>query len=272
MVLESLLSPEIAKQKPFYLLGMSTAFSFLAIWLSNIIFPAQASAFAVALMTIFFVPYFHKMLSLEENVDREESKHHIHGFLTRHKSLIIAYSAFFMGTIIAFSFVFIFMPQYTNVFALQTGWLNSNRAVTGDIINPTHFSLYLANNTQVMLIFFILSVIFGAGAIFILTWNASVIAVFLGMIANSFVPAMGQPTAYVYGVSVGLASIALHGLPEIAGYFAAGVAGGILSTALIKESPGSKEFNEVMKDSVVWILAAEALIVSAAVLEALVIF
>ena len=66
MVLESMLSPETARKKPHYLLVLAAVFSFLSIWLANIIFPAQASAFAVALMAVFFVPYFHKMLSQEE--------------------------------------------------------------------------------------------------------------------------------------------------------------------------------------------------------------
>ncbi|MBI2583541.1 MAG: stage II sporulation protein M [Candidatus Aenigmarchaeota archaeon] len=272
MVLESLLSPETAKKKPYYLVALSAVFSFLAIWLANMVFPAQASAFAVALMAMFFVPYFHKMLSLEEEVDRKESHQHIHGFLTRHKPLIVSYSAFFLGTIITFSFVFMFVQDYSNVFSLQLDWFKSNNFLAGAVVDPAHFQVYLMNNTQVMMIFFILSVIFGAGAIFILTWNASVIAVYLGIFAEKLVPSLGQPTAYLYGVSAGLASIALHGIPEIAGYFFAGVAGGILSTALIRETPGTPEFNEVVKDSLVWILAAEMLIVLGAALEALAIF
>jgi uncharacterized membrane protein SpoIIM required for sporulation len=135
-------------------------------------------------------------------------------------------------------------------------------------VQPGNFERYLFNNTQVMFLFFILSVLFGAGAIFILAWNASVIAVFVGILANKLVPALGAPMAYVYGVGAGLGSIALHGVPEIAGYFFAGVAGGILSVGLLREKFMSKEFKEMAKDSLIWIGIGEGLIILGAFLEA----
>jgi len=69
-------------------------------------------------------------------------------------------------------------------------------------------------------------------------------------------------------VGAGLSSILLHGVPEIGGYFFAGVAGGILSVGILREKFMSKEFKEVAKDSIVWLVLGEALILVGAVLEA----
>ena len=120
-----------------------------------------------------------------------------------------------------------------------------------------------------MLLLFMLSIVFGAGAIFILVWNASIIAVFLGIFIRSFIE-QGFPitVAYLFGVPIGLSSIALHGIPEILAYFFAGLAGGILSVGIIREKIMSKEFTEVFKDALVFLLFAEVLILIAALVEA----
>ncbi|MFH0837274.1 MAG: hypothetical protein V1870_04045, partial [Candidatus Aenigmatarchaeota archaeon] len=57
-------------------------------------------------------------------------------------------------------------------------------------------------------------------------------------------------------------------IPEIAGYFFAGIAGGILSIALLREEFMSKEFKEAGKDVLVWVILAEFLIILGAALEA----
>lgn len=117
---------------------------------------------------------------------------------------------------------------------------------------------------------FILSVLFGAGATLILSWNASVIAVYLGLVINKFVPTLGTVAAFLYGIPIGLGSIVLHGVPEILAYFFAGIAGGILSIGLLREKIMSKTFKEVCKDSIAFLLIAEFLIIIAALLEAFV--
>jgi len=115
---------------------------------------------------------------------------------------------------------------------------------------------------------FILSTIFGAGAIFILTWNASVIAVYVGFGINSFIrDGVSPEIAYLLGVPAGLGSIALHGVPEIGAYFVAALAGGMLSVGIIREK-FKGHFEKIFIDSVIFLGIAEVLIIIAAFLEA----
>ena len=110
--------------------------------------------------------------------------------------------------------------------------------------------------------------IFGAGAIFILAWNASVIAVYVGFVINNFIRSGVSPEiAYVLGVPAGLGSIALHGIPEIAAYFVAALAGGMLSVGIIREK-FKGHFEKILMDSLLFLAFAEGLIIVAAFLEA----
>jgi len=266
MVLESVLNPKTAYQKPLRVFGLSVLFTFISVWLAYNLFPAQASVLSVSFVTIFFVPFFHRLFSVEEKKDEIAAKQKKKsGFITRHRQIVGIYGFFFMGMILAYSFLYVFSPATNDIYTLQLDWFRSQGLAA---VQQGDFSRYFFNNTQVMVLFFTLSVLFGAGAIFILAWNASIIAVFVGIMANKLVPALGMPMAYAYGVGAGLSSILLHGVPEIGGYFFAGVAGGILSVGILREKFMSKEFKEVAKDSIVWLVLGEALILVGAVLEA----
>ena len=267
MVLESLLNPKTAANKPLHIFTVSILFTAISSWLALNLFPAQSSILSVAFVTIFFVPFFQRLFAVEERKDELAARHKVKaGFIKRHKPIVVAYTAFFLGMVLTYSFLYVFSPTVRDLYSLQLDWFRSQGIAA---VQSESFERYVVNNSQVMVLFFILSVLFGAGAVFILAWNASVIAVFVGLIANKLVPALGAPVAYVYGVGTGLGSIALHGIPEIGGYFFAGVAGGILSVGLIRERFMSREFKEVAKDSIAWLVIGEVLIVIGAVLEAL---
>ena len=180
----------------------------------------------------------------------------------RHKSIISIFTAFFLGIVIATSFVFIFLP-FHDAFSLQSSVLR------GLASSPeTDFLRIFLNNTQVMVLMFLFSVIMGAGAIFILAWNASVIAVYVGFVINNFIrDGISPQLAYVLGVPLGLGSIALHGIPEIGAYFVAALAGGMLSVGIIREKLKGY-FKKIFADSLLFLALAEVLIVIAALLEA----
>lgn len=98
------------------------------------------------------------------------------------------------------------------------------------------------------------SFLFGAGAIFILAWNASVIAAAIGVFAKSS----------LVNMPAGMLRYLFHGLPEISSYFIVALAGGIIGTAIIKHEFGTDKFWRVLQDSLdLVILALVVLIVSA---------
>jgi uncharacterized membrane protein SpoIIM required for sporulation len=58
----------------------------------------------------------------------------------------------------------------------------------------------------------VFSLIFGAGAIFVLAWNASVIAAAVGIFSKN-----------IGNLPLGIARYMIHGIPEITAYFVAAV-------------------------------------------------
>jgi uncharacterized membrane protein SpoIIM required for sporulation len=89
---------------------------------------------------------------------------------------------------------------------------------------------------------FILSFLIGSGALIILAWNASILALYLSSFLRK-----GLMTEFV----VRSISLIPHAPIEIAAYFFAGIAGGVLSVGLIREKIFSKEFFLVFRDSLI---------------------
>jgi stage II sporulation protein M len=103
----------------------------------------------------------------------------------------------------------------------------------------------------------VFSLIFGAGAIFVLAWNASVIAAAVGIFAKS----------NLSDLPLGIARFMIHGLPEIAAYFIAALAGGIVSVAVIKHDIRSEKFWNILQDSLNLLILAVIVLFIAALIE-----
>ena len=129
------------------------------------------------------------------------------------------------------------------------------------------------NNVRVLAFALLFSFIFGAGAIFILTWNASVIAVAIADTARGIVSSgaeavgVASVASYFHGFGLALARYMIHGIPEIGGYFVGGLAGGIISIGVIKYKLGSPKFKKVMFDALHLTILAIFILFVAAVLE-----
>ena len=266
MVLEAMILPKAVIHRPLKILILAFLYTFVSIMLAHSLFPAQSSILAVAFVTIIFIPFFQKLFVKDELSEILSLRSLKGNVFSRHKTTIEAFSLFFLGTTLAISFAFFFMPEYAGVFELQTSTLKS--FATGRVTDLGTMAMLIANNTQVMLLMFILSTILGAGAVLILAWNASVIGVYLGMVARTFTAAGIESTyAFFYGVPAGIFSIILHGIPEILAYFIAGLAGGVLSVGIAKEKIGSLKFKRVFTDSIKLLAIAQVLVFFAAWLE-----
>ena len=274
MVLESILNPKNAEDKPWHVFLIAFLYTLIAVFFAHKLFPSEASILSVALVTILFVPFFQKLFELEEEKEDAAAQKRLKGNLvSRHRQTIYVFSAFFLGTAVSMTFIYVFFPEFSSAFSLQADivrQLNPAAATGAAYSVGSGFWNFFSNNTQVMLLVFIMSSMFGAGAVFVLAWNASVISVFSGFAVQKLV-GTGLPThyAFAYGLPASLGSIALHGIPEILAYFIAGLAGGILSVGIIREELGSREFKMVLKDSLIFLGIAEAMIFAAAYIEAI---
>jgi uncharacterized membrane protein SpoIIM required for sporulation len=197
--------------------------------------------------------------------------------LIKHANTLKFLMYLFFGFVIAFVFWYVALPAGTikTIFHTQTVTIQSinARALAGYSIKMAAFSSIFFNNIKVLIFCILFSFLYGAGAIFILTWNASVIATAIGNFIrtnlSSYSSSLGFQKfgAYLHIISIGLLKYSIHGIPEILAYFVAGLAGGIISVAIIKENFGTKSFSKALLDSSDLIIIAVLLILIAALLE-----
>lgn len=267
MVLESLMSPISAEKRPWKLFLMGLLYSSLAILLSLWIFKENAALISVFLTVIAIIPLFYMTMRFEEKKDMELEKETT--LLREHSKAVSFFIFLFCGITVSYAVWYIFLPQnlINAVFGIQ---INTISAInSGATLKFLIFKKIFLNNIKVLTFCILFSLFYGAGAIFILAWNASVIATAIGaFIRNNLAHiSSGDFMAYIGLFSTGLLKYLFHGIPEIVAYFIAALAGGILSVALIKHDFRTKKFEKILLDSSNLILASIILLFIAAVLE-----
>ncbi|MBW6451357.1 MAG: stage II sporulation protein M [DPANN group archaeon] len=249
MVLESFLSSKSLERKPFEMFIYSILMASFSLFVSYIIFPSAASIVFVFLITLSIAPLVYNVLKDDELIDEEDNQDM--NFFETHEDVLKVYANFFLGVVVALSFWYTMLPDvlvnilFNTQISVFHSISNIGTSTAFATASSFSFSTILINNIKVATISFFMSFFFGTGAIFILSWNASVISVFIGTIAKGMVHKTSALYAYLYALPTGLLSIALHGIPEIAAYCIAGVAGGILSAGIIR----NKNINVIIKDS-----------------------
>ena len=260
MVLETLLRPESVESNPWEMFFYSILITSVALWVSVYVFPSAASILSLFLITLASFPLFYKILADEEQVDETDVYRQM-PFMERHGRTMKVFTYFFLGVVAATSFWATVMDdgKFESVFAEQIDTISDIKGdwyTTANALTPGTFTSILFNNIRVSTIAFLMSFLFGTGAIFILAWNASVLSVFATGTAKS-------SASLIVGHLSALLSISLHAIPEFLAYFLAGIAGGILSIGLIK----GQHKTVVMEDAFVTFAVSILVLVVAAFLE-----
>ena len=131
--------------------------------------------------------------------------------------------------------------------------------------NKESFMIF-KNNAYVMIISFALSLFYGAGALFLITLNASIFASSLAAVIKTSHAQLGFLAVYSFTIC-NLGILFLHAIPEVIGYLLAAISGGVLSHAFIREKIMSGNFKIVLKDAILLLLIAIFVLLIAAVLE-----
>ena len=283
MVLESIFNPENAENHPKYIFVFGFLITVVAALLSMWVFKSYATLVFVFLTAVAGIPLIYKTIRLEEKKDLED--HNEVFLLKEHWKALRFFLYFFVGATIAIALLYIVLPGSTvnTLFESQITTLNtinpaSETAVTGRVTSgvTNKFSTFqniLFNNLNVTIFCILFSFLYGIGALFILIWNASVIGVAIGNFIRSnlamFSHLIGleKITSYLKVISIGLFKYTIHGIPEILAYFVAGLAGGIISVAVIKHDFSTRKFEHIVLDSADLILISIGLIIVAALLE-----
>lgn len=274
MVLEAIINPLRAEKRPWEMFFIGAVYASIAVFLSNWIFKEHASMLIVFFTTMACIPFVYSQLKKEER--KEAMIQSERTLLKEHGKVIIALTALFFGFVAAFVLWYCVLPSHIiqTTFETQTITIQSvNIAIAGQYLKLKTFTAILTNNLKVMVFCILFSFLYGIGAIFILAWNASVIATAIGNFIRTNIAfyagkaGFAQAAAYLQIISVGLLRYSLHGIPEIVAYFIAGLAGGIISIAVIRESIGTKHFSRTIFDAADLIIIAVAIVFIAALLE-----
>lgn len=280
-MLESIIFPKKAEREPWRMFFIGIIYASLSVLLVYWFFSRDpvlynyAGIIVVTFSVIFSLPFMFFLIRREEIEDEEATG--ILGVWKMHSDAVYAFMWLFFGFIVAFSFWYIVL-QDSNLFNAQIQtYCNINRPgniedcikqYSFESLNPTgaatqqiKFLSIISNNVYVMIFTLIFSLIFGAGAMFVLSWNASVIAAAIGVF-----------TKYnVSEIPVGLLRYMFHGVPEIAAYFMTALAGGIFGVSFIRNGIKSKKFLRVIENSVILLFISLILLVLAALIEVYVI-
>ena len=277
-MLESLLRPKKAERRPWEMFFVGLFYASLSVILVVWVFAKDAvliksSGILVVLFTVIFsMPFVFFTLKMEE--ERITKNRGSWQLLKDHRRAIYAFLWLFLGFTIAFFIWYSILPT-TESFRTQIEvYCQINRpssfndcvsqygikeapTIVPFLSNKERLFLIFTNNMYVLLFTLIFSLVFGAGVIFVLAWNATVIGA-----------AMGIFTEYsISGILIGLTRFFLHGIFEIASYFIIALAGGIVSVAIVNHETGTSKFWDILQDSLNLIILSIVVLFAAALIE-----
>ncbi len=271
MVLESLFNPFVVKKKPWEMFLAGFIYSLVGLVLSFMVFKEAAGLLTVFLIVLATLPLLYTTITNEEELDLKLDKEIT--LLKEHTKVLVFLIFLFLGIAVALATAYVFFPQemVNTVFGLQQqAILNVNSHVQGNITQFDLFTRIFFNNLKVLFFCIVFSFLYGFGAIFILVWNASVVATAMGNLFKIEIAKgaslVGLPSLSTYfsAASFSFFRYMTHGILEMAAYFVAGLAGGIISIALIKHN--LKE-DKVLVDSLDLILLSLGILLIAALVE-----
>ena len=278
-MLESLVNPKRDVKGPWKMFFVGLLYASLSLLLVHWFFSGDSVLYeysgmiVITFCVMFSLPFMYFIIKREEKEDEETE-----GFFKVwhiHKDALYAFMWLFLGFIVAFSFWHIIL-QDNNLLNAQietycainnpssfencvSSYSFSGKMVgtTGSTIKVVRFFSILQNNIYVMIFTLIFSLIFGAGAIFILAWNASVIAAAIGIFAKY----------QISEIPLGIARYMIHGFPEIAAYFLTALAGGMFGVDVLRNKINSKKSLRVLEHVVVLLFLSILILVFAAIVE-----
>lgn len=209
------------------------------------------SLFLVAFVSLAFsypITRYIKGMDKEELENQMKAKN----LLFRHEKELTVFWALFVGLVLG---LYVSIPIGGD-FSYQEAFLQK---VSGNITDESGvFMKIFFNNLEVNFLTFMLSFLVFSGLIFVLVWNASIVAYYLYSLGS-------HEIALFNGLM-----LMSHGLLEVGAYVLAGIAGSILAFRIERSRSFNHELNkEFVKDFVLLISTSFLLLVFGAVVEVL---
>lgn len=272
-MLDFLIKAKSAEKQPWKMFFIGLIYSSLAILMSLWVFKSHATLVMIFLTVLSCMHFTYILFRIEEKRDlksRTEKK-----FLIKQHGPALLFLVFlFLGFTVSYSLWYIFLPSNVSqdLFSSQIDAYNKVN-ITGNAINPSALMTIFMNNMRVLLFTILFAFFYGAGAIFIFAWNASVIGfaignVFRNKIANLAATLGWSNIASYFAIySSSILKYLTHGVLEILAYFMGALGAGIIAIAVIRHDYNDKNFSSVLLDSLDLIVLSVILLLFAAVIE-----
>ncbi len=278
MVLEEFGLPKRWANHPFMLCAIVFVVVSLSLGIALYMDEKNSSILSISFIVIAFVPMMHNLYLKAEREEVDEGDF-VTRFFFRHKRLIGVYFMLFVSIIFSYGIWYCIMPsEHRSVFQEQDATLgivaDMRQTMTGNASVSVGScgknadcwrEMIFSHNFTVMLLFILLSFLYGAGALYLVIWNASTLGVLIGQEVLREM-AGGLHMGILQGIISFLGLIG-HGIPEAGAYFLGAIAGGILSVAIISPKYGWKDLRIIIDDIVFVLIIAVFLLWIGAIIE-----
>ncbi|MFH1174877.1 MAG: stage II sporulation protein M [archaeon] len=259
MVLEHIFPERWLAMKWFFAFALGIIYSIIGIALAALLFPSDPALVSVAFISLLMLPELSRLFSIEERREDREMRFSFKRLLVDNRHFILLYLSLFLGILLVYSLATVFLPSFhTNTLFREQLEMRGN---VGDAVElsgepsaihatAVHGSFdwefllsILINNAAVIIACFLISFLTGDGAIFLITWNASVWGTIFGLTARN-AAMLGKESALVYFAFI-LLIVLPHVILEGGAYIIAAISGGVISKGVLLEKFVSKDFNRV---------------------------
>jgi uncharacterized membrane protein SpoIIM required for sporulation len=265
MVLEQIYDVAWLKKKAGYAFIYGICIAVLGIAGALVLFPQDPALVAVAFVSLLLLPSLQGLTTIEEHLERKRKKFNLFQLIADNGDFIIIYILLFLGILLVFAFFALLLPSFATNKLFEAQLSIMQGASGGAYFSTGLFAGLLLNNFKILLLCFVISLAAGAGAIFLISWNASVWGTIFGNLAQAASLAVGK-NPYVY---FGLVMLAVfpHMILEVLAYILATIAGTLISQAIVQEKFGSDRFKQIFIRNAVLLLVSIAVLVLGALLE-----
>lgn len=251
----------IIRKEHSFILGFF--YTILGIISARLIFPENIGLMSIAFTSILLIPSLANLLKIEENVEIREKKFHLIQIFKDHKDIFKVYTFLFLGIFSAYSLITLFIPSASllKMFApqLKTAGITGLATGSGLLFN------IIKNNLLVFFVCFVLSIVYGAGSILFLVWNASVWGVVFVFIIKKATE-LTQANIVINFITK-IVPFLPHMITEALAYISAAIVGGVISKAVLRERYGTKQFKHIITDAVIFLVIGILLVLIAGIIE-----
>ena len=292
MVLEHIFPEDWLERKGIYAFILGVIYSVIGVLLAFVLFRSDPALPAVAFTSLLLLPELYKIFSIEERKESMEQQITFEKLWKDDVDIAKIYIWLFLGILLVYSIGTIMMPSFQTNKLFQDQLAHRFSASdlqqigSGDLSQAVEeirtrdrtifsgndfmrmFKGLLANNFMVLLACFFLALLTGDGAIFLITWNASVWGTIFGMTAKTAAIYSGGIPIILFGSIMII--VFCHMIIEGISYFLAAISGSVISKDVLLEEFASTRFFEVFGFNLYLLLGGLFFLLLGAVVEAFV--